>query len=115
VKRVYVCGRFRFLDQMMDVGELLRKERITCEVPEKADARGITACLEKIDDADIVYVVDPDGCVGKSVCVDIGYAYARRKQIFAMRSIDDPPLAKIITGILSPAELVKLVKKDSKH
>jgi hypothetical protein len=115
VKRVYVCGSFRFLDRMRDVVETLKKENIPCEVSEKADAREITACLEKIDNADIVYVVDPDAYVGKSVCVDIGYAYAKRKQILAKCPVNDPPLAKIISGVLSPAELAKLVKKDSER
>lgn len=31
------------------------------------DARGILCCLEKVDQADIVYVVNPGGYVGKSV------------------------------------------------
>jgi hypothetical protein len=115
VKRVYVCGSFRFLDRMMDVADTLRKENIPCEVSARTDARGITACLDKIDNADIVYVVDPDGYVGKSVCVDIGYAYAKSKKILAMCPVDDPLLAKMMSGVLPPAELVRLGRKDAER
>jgi hypothetical protein len=51
------------------------------------DSRGILGCLKKIDDADVVYAVNPGGYIGKSVSVDVGYAYARNKSIYAMHSV----------------------------
>jgi nucleoside 2-deoxyribosyltransferase len=77
------------------------------------DARGILSCLEKIDWADAVYVVDPDGYVGKSVSVDIGYAYARNKPIYAMHTIDDPPVIDMIKRILSFEQLTGFLLDQS--
>jgi len=42
--------------------------------------------LKKINDADVVYIVNPEGYVGKSVPVDIGYAYAKNKSIYGHAS-----------------------------
>ena len=114
MKRVYVCGSFRFLDKIEELETRLRKENIECVVSKTRNARGILGCLEKIDDADVVYVVNPEGYVGKSVCLDIGYAYARNKQIFVMHAVDDPQLMGLTDGTLSFEELVSLLKKGSR-
>jgi nucleoside 2-deoxyribosyltransferase len=96
------------------MGELAaRLEEIGVEyqMSRKIDSRGILGCLEKIDEADVVYVVDPEGYVGKSVCVDIGYAYARNKPIFVMHLVNDPSLMDLIRGVLSFEELISFLKR----
>jgi hypothetical protein len=113
MKRVYVCGSFRFLDKIEELETKLRKENIECIVSKTKDARGILGCLEKIDEADVVYVVDPEGYVGKSVCLDVGYAYARNKQIFVMHSVDDPPLMELTDGTLSFEETVSSLRREA--
>jgi len=98
---------------MHEIEELetrLKDENIEYRISKKMDRRGILGCLEKIDEADVVYVVNPGGYVGKSVCVDIGYAYARDKPIYAMYSVDDPPVMSMIHDILSFEELIKFLK-----
>jgi len=72
MKRVYVCGSFKFLSQIEQLENMLRKESIEFVVSKSLDVRGILGCLEKIDQADVVYVVNPGGYVGKSRSVDIG-------------------------------------------
>lgn len=68
--------------------------------------------MKKIDDADVVYVVDPEGYVGKSVSVDIGYAYAKNKSIYVMYPVDDPPVMDLINGVLPPKALIDFLKED---
>jgi nucleoside 2-deoxyribosyltransferase len=113
MKRVYVCGSFRFVDKIEELETRLEKENIKCIASKSMDARGILGCLEKIDKADVVYVVNPDGYVGKGVSVDIGYAYARNKPIYAMHPIGDPPVMSLIKGVSSFEELTNLLKLDN--
>lgn len=61
---------------------------------------------------DVVYVVDPDGYVGKSVSVDVGYAYAKNKPIYVLSQVSDPPIMNMINGILSFKELVDFLKRS---
>ena len=110
MKRVYVCGSFKFLSQIEELEEMLREENIKCVVSKNLDVRGILGCLEKIDQADVVYVVNPNGYVGKSVSIDIGYAYARNKPIYVMHPINDPPVMSLVNGALSFKELVNILK-----
>ena len=110
MKRVYVCGSFKFINKIEELEGLLRAESVEFVVSKSLDVRGILGCLEKIDQADIVYVVNPSGYVGKSVSVDIGYAYARNKPIYVMYPIDDPPIMDLVTRVLSFEELIDFAK-----
>jgi len=110
MKRLYVCGSFRFIRKIEELEGKLKMENIEYQISKKKDSRGIFGCLKKIDEADVVYVVNPKGYVGKSVCVDIGYAYAKNKPIYVMHPVDDPPVMNLIDGILSFEELINFLK-----
>jgi nucleoside 2-deoxyribosyltransferase len=113
MKTLYVCGSFKFIRKMNELERELKKENIEFMMLKKKSSRGIIGCLEKIDEADVVYVVNPDGYVGKSVCVDIGYAYAKGKPIYVMYPIDDPQVMGMVNGALSFEELIDLLKHSS--
>lgn len=113
MKKLYVCGSFRFAQQMSDLERRLNAENIEFSMSKKPNDRGILGCLEKIDGSDVVYVVNPNGYVGRSVCVDIGYAYAKDKPIYCLYPIDDPPVMKMVRGILSFEELISFLKHNN--
>jgi len=113
MKKLYVCGSFRFTREMEELENRLKRENIECQISKRMDSRGILGCLKKIDDADVVYVVNPGGYVGKSVSVDIGYACARNKPIYVMHSVDDPPVMGLVNAVLSPKSLIEVIKKGS--
>jgi hypothetical protein len=102
------------LSQIEELEKMLRREGIEFVVSKSLDTRGILGCLEKINQADVVYVVNPGGYLGKSVSVDIGYAYAKSKPIYVMHPIEDPPVMSLVKGILSFSELINLLKQDDK-
>jgi hypothetical protein len=113
MKRLYVCGSLRFTREMGNLEQRLKEENIKHEMSKSLDSRGVLACLKKIGEADVVYVVNPEGYVGKSVSVDIGYAYAKNKLIYAMYPVYDPPVMDLINGLLPPKALINFLKKDS--
>jgi nucleoside 2-deoxyribosyltransferase len=100
------------MNEMEHLENILKNAKVDYLISKKEDARGIVGCLEKIDKADIVYVVNPEGYVGRSVCVDIGYAYARKKPIYAMHSIEDPPVMRMVADVLSFEELTELLRHN---
>ena len=112
MKKLYLCGSFRFRREMEHLGHELGEKNIAYTMPASKDSHGILGCLRKIDDSDIVYIVNPDGYVGKSVSIDIGYAYAKNKRMYAMYPISDPPVADLISGVMTPDELVELLRTD---
>jgi diphthamide synthase subunit DPH2 len=110
MKKVYVCGSFRFVHELEELEERLKKENLEYEISKEKNSLGILGCLKKIDGADIIYVVDPGGYVGRSLCFDLGYAYAKNKPIYAMHPIDDPPVMTLIKDVLTSEDLINLLK-----
>jgi hypothetical protein len=113
MKRLYVCGSFKFVREMEGLERKLKDENIQFQVSKEMGSRGILGCLKKIDDADVVYIVNPEGYIGKSVSVDIGYAYAKNKSIYVMHHVDDPPVMDLVNGVLSPKALIEFLEEDS--
>ena len=113
MKKLYVGGSFRFKAEMEELEHKLKEENIQFQASKEMDSRGISGCLRKIDDADIVYIINPKGYIGKSVSVDIGYAYGKNKPIYVMHPVDDPPIMKLVTGIFSPKALIDFLKESS--
>jgi hypothetical protein len=113
MKRLYVCGSFKFVREMEGLERKLKDENIQFQVSKEMDSRGILGCLKKIDDADVVYIVNPEGYVRKSVSVDIGYACAKNKSIYVMHQVDDPPVMDLVNGVLSPKALIEFLKEGS--
>jgi len=112
VKKLYVCGSFRFTREMEELEHELKGENVQFQISKKRDSRGILGCLKKINDADVVYVVNPQGYIGKSVSVDIGYAFAKNKSIYVMHAVDDPPIMGLISDVLSPKALIDFLKES---
>jgi hypothetical protein len=115
MKRVCVCGSFRFISKMNELENKLKRMNIEYRMPRKMGPLGVLGCLKNIDESDVVYVVNPEGYVGRSVCVDIGYAYARRKPIYVMHFIEDPPVMSLTHGILSFEDLIILLKQKDQR
>jgi len=110
MKGLYICGSFRFTREIEELERMLKEENIEYQISKKMGSRGMLGCLKKIDDADAVYVVNPKGYVGKSVSVDIGYAYAMKKPIYVMHAVDDPPVMDLISEVLHPKALIDFLK-----
>ena len=112
MKKVCICGSFRFYREMLDLEEKLRAENVNCLGPKNQEGQGILGCFDRIDEADIVYIVNPEGYIGRSVSADMGYAYAKKKPIYALHPINDSALMDLIKGILSSEELIRLSRDD---
>ena len=91
-KVVVICGSYRFERLMLEEAERLELEEgyaVIGVLPHVLD-RELTLeekellgsiHLDKIDLADSVYVVNPDGYIGKSVSKEIAYAMEKGKEI----------------------------------
>jgi len=105
--KVYVCGSFKFVEQVERLEQMLDEAGIPHELSKAPDPRGIVSCLEKIEDADLVYVVNPGGYVGRSLAFDLGYALARGRTICSLAPIEDPPIRGLLGDVLSFEQLVE--------
>lgn len=118
--RVVLCGSVRYAAQMTALSGELAGLGIDVVSPrpdpsnKESDAALMRALADEhyalIDGADAVFVYNEDGYAGVSVTLEIGYALAAKKRVFALR--EDADLARQVSyaGIAPTAEaLVRLL------
>ena len=136
-KKVCLCGSFRFYNHMNEIGKYLTEKGITCLIPQPFEFRDQNQpCyfedkwslltnqdklilsrkaekqyLEKLESADVVYVVDPNGYVGPSVLFEIGYAVAKGKVVYSLEPIQEYSVMSLIEKTMTPEILVRTLLK----
>jgi nucleoside 2-deoxyribosyltransferase len=137
VRTVYLIGSFRFYKDMLDVQKKLASAGVPCSIPQPSKFRdpeepsrflpssqeqprelllkeayeSTVRCFSKIDKSDIVYVIDKGGYTGKSTLLDIGYAHAKKKPIYAPEEADDLAVLSLMKEVASPDKLIEIAKE----
>jgi nucleoside 2-deoxyribosyltransferase len=132
-KKVCLCGSFRFYDKMGEIAEYLTERGITCLMPQPFEFRDqkqpcyfedkwcqLTTqdklllsreaekeYLQKLESADVIYVVNPNGYVGPSVLFEIGYAIAKGKTVYSLDLIQEYSVMGLVEKIMTPDVLVR--------
>uniref|UniRef100_UPI000B273D4B nucleoside 2-deoxyribosyltransferase n=1 Tax=Vibrio sonorensis TaxID=1004316 RepID=UPI000B273D4B len=109
-KSVYLAGSFKNLDRMHAVFETLVSMDIEVTISDPLQSGGIDGCLCRIKEADVTYILNFDGYVGKSVALDIGFALGLGKPVFALEPISDPDITHLLAGVTAPEEIAKLLQ-----
>lgn len=133
MKTICFCGSFKFYHDMEKDAASLRKKGLKIIVPQPSHIRhshkpselkqktydrktlltwegeGAFAHLKNINNCDIVYIYNKGSYLGPAVTVEIGYALAMEKPIYAKAPIRDITVTNFITGIVPPNKLFSLV------
>jgi nucleoside 2-deoxyribosyltransferase len=109
VKTLYVAGSRRFIKEItISINALQEAYVVTTTVltPNLSEKEAIQDAYFKIQQADFIYIVAVDGYAGKTVALEIGYAYALGKPIISSEKITDESIQPSISKVLSPQELL---------
>jgi len=131
MKSIAICGSRRFKGEMRGFAARLREVGVVIvyepvsylwdalsweETPPAARKLIVTGLtlehFAKIAKADVVFVYNPKGYIGNSVTLEIGFAAALNKPIYALAH-DEGDLSREIlidTVVESPEELVELLR-----
>ena len=133
VKTICFCGSFKFYKEMEKAATLLRKSGLRVIVPQPSHIRhghkpeelktkynsqtlirwegeGAREHLANIQKSDAVYIFNKGSYLGPAVTVEIGFALALRKPIFAKAPIRDITVTNFIQLVVSPSRLRLLFK-----
>lgn len=121
MKTVIVCCSLRFMDQVQEAAAALRKQGINVEVPAGSMkdvyptlpeeprhylAAGMTFThFQRIREADVVWVYNPEGYIGTSVTMEMAFACALGKPIYTLEKDEDGARSTLVTGIRSTEAL----------
>ena len=134
MKTICFCGSFKFFKEMEKGALLLRKKGFTVIVPTpshirhghkpeelkkgkydqatltKWEGKGAYHHLENIRKSDAVYIFNKGSYLGPAVTVEIGFALALLKPIFARSEVLDITVTNFITKVVSLKNLPELLK-----
>lgn len=65
-----------------------------------------TIVLKKMHIVDFVYLINPEGYLGKSAAFEIGYAFANNLKVFSFEKISKEMHKHFVSGVFSPEEIV---------
>jgi len=131
MKIICFCGSFKFYKEMKEAAEILKKAGYQVIVPkpshirhghkpeelkkgkydqktlQKWEGEGAFSHLDNIRKSDIVYIFNKGSYLGPAVTVEIGYALALGKPIYARAAVTDITVTNFIKAVVSPHKLLK--------
>lgn len=64
--------------------------------------------LEAISKSDFLYIVNPEGYIGESVILEVGYALSRDIPIYSL----EPPRDSVLSFFVTPEKSIKAIKRS---
>jgi len=129
MKSVVICGSRRFKSEMREFAKQLKKKGVTVFEPYLHEGKeewdnlsdsykeftilGLTHDhFYKIKMADVVFVYNKDGYSGNSTTLEIGYAVASGKPLYAFSDKDEELCRHVLFHdfVSSPEKLVEVLK-----
>lgn len=92
----------------------LKEEKYDRKTLEKWEAEGAFAHLENIRKSDILYVYNPGSYLGPAVAVEMGYALALKKPIYAYQPVQDITLTNFVIAVVEPEALLTIITQNPK-
>lgn len=125
MKSVVICGSRRYKEEIREFAKSLRKEGIVVFEPILNTNRGVDTLdpdlkryaflgltlhqFEFLRKGDVVFIYNKDGYSGNSTTMELGYAVALGKPIYALCEDADEPCRNVLFDAImqSPEELLK--------
>ncbi len=120
MKSVFIAGSRKFYDEIEALMKRLNDSSITAQTSGKWSSDqednlenqndALLIAFERIDKSDVTYVFCKDGYVGKTVAMEIAYAYSKGKEVISSNEIEELSAQALVSKVLSPEELEKYCK-----
>lgn len=121
MKSVFVAGSRKFYHEIEGFISLLNKKGTKAETAGKfesdedsaeSEKKALLRAFQKIDESNIVYIYSKEGYVGKTVAMEIAYAYSKKKKVIASEKIAEYSAQTLVTEVIAPDEFVNFLKEQ---
>ena len=110
---VFLAGSRKFSEEINWVEAELKKKGthvLKGRDPATTEKNANKKMFERIDASDIVYIVAKAGYIGLIVALEIGYAYAKKKEIIASEPFSESEMNSLVSKVLGMKEFTEYVK-----
>ena len=123
MKSVFITGSRKFYEEIEKLVQRLRNNQIKVATAGKWDntqkdtleseKTALLNAFQKIDEFDVVYIYSKNGYIGKTVAMEIAYAYAKNKELISSHKIDEFSAQALVSKIMNTEELIEFCKRAS--
>ena len=120
MKSVFIAGSRKFFPEIEQLVQLLKQSNIQVATSGKWDSTqedtfesekdALLRAFKEINNSDIIYILANKGYVGKTVAMEIAYAYAKNKTIISSQEIEEFSARSLINNILNKEQLIQFCK-----
>ena len=120
MKSVFIAGSRKFFDEIENTVSFLKADGIdvktagkwdkTKEDTPESEKEALLRAFKEIDKSDVLFVFSEDGYIGKTVAMEIGYAYSKGKEIISSSKIDDFSAQGLVSKVMGTKKLLDFVK-----
>ncbi len=120
MKSVFVAGSRKFFDKIEEAVAFLKGKGIAVQTAGKWDDSNedtpeserdaLLRAFRGIDESDVLYVFSGDGYIGRTVAMEIAYAYSKGKEIISSSKIDDFSAQGLVSKVIGTEKLLEFVK-----
>ncbi len=115
--KIFIAGSRKFHSEIQQLCEELNKNGIRASTagewnPKEKDTfqsekKALLKAFKEIDSSNIVYIYSKEGYVGKTVAMEIAYAYAKNKKIISSEEINEFSARALITKVETPIKFLE--------
>lgn len=120
--KVFVAGSRRFAKEFGKAMKLFKESGIEAinagkNISSKEDTLETVKAdnerlFRRIDGSDVVFVIAKEGYVGYSVAMELGYAYAKGKEIISSEEINELAIRNLVSKVMPLEKLIEYLKSD---
>ncbi len=115
--RIFIAGSRKFHSEIQRLCKELNKKGVKASTAGewnskikdtfKSEKKALLNAFKKINTSNLVYIYAKDGYVGKTVAMEIAYAYAKNKKIISSEKISELSAKALITKIENPVKFLE--------
>ena len=120
MKPVFIAGSRKFYNEIHDLVGKLKENNIQVatsgewdesqEDSFESEKDALLRAFKEMDESEVVYIFCNKGYVGKTVAMEIAYAYAKEKEVISSEEIEEFSARGLVSQVLSSDELVDYCK-----
>jgi predicted RNase H-like nuclease (RuvC/YqgF family) len=119
MKFVFIAGSRKYYDEIEELVGKLKEAGIEVSTAGKivkeedtleSERAALLRAFGRIQECDLVYVYSKQGYVGKTVAMEIAYAYAKGKEIISLEEVEELSARGLVDKIVDIEGLVEYCK-----
>ncbi|MFQ5647785.1 MAG: hypothetical protein ACE5FW_00965 [Candidatus Aenigmatarchaeota archaeon] len=119
MKSVFIAGSRKFYQDVEKLNKLCEEKGIEVSTAGKpsdqedtfeSEKSALFRAFKEMDKSDIIYIMAKGGYVGRTVALEIAYAFAKNKEIISSDTIEEFSARALISKVMGPEELVEYAK-----